>query len=271
MELFRAIVLGAVQGLSEFLPISSSGHLILIREAFDWPDDGLAFDVGLHLGTLVALLCYFWRDWVRMIQSGCSSLLSRGWRFDQYEGDGKLLLLLALGTVPAGVVGLLLDDWIEENLREAWLVAAMLISFGMVLWLADRSAKTDRGPGSLGARDAILIGVAQALALIPGVSRSGVTISAGLALGFERESAARIAFLLGTPAFVGAGVLKAADLGGESGVSESALAAGFASSLVVGFLAVHGLMVYLRRRSLRPFVAYRLVVGLTALGLIAAR
>ncbi|MFQ5380433.1 MAG: undecaprenyl-diphosphatase UppP [Dehalococcoidia bacterium] len=269
MEIVRAIVLGAVQGLTEFLPISSSGHLILVREAFDWPDNGLAFDVGLHLGTLLALLAYFSRDWVRMAASGVRNLRARGVRLAAYEGDGRLLLLLALGTVPAGIAGLLLDGWIESNVRQAWIVALTLIGFGIVLLLSDRMGTKERSLGSVGLKDAIVVGIAQAFALIPGVSRSGVTISAALGLGFERETAARFAFLLGTPAFVGAGILKAADLAGAGEVDPWPLVAGFLTSLIVGLLAVHWLLGFLRQRSVEPFVVYRVALGALTLLLVA--
>jgi len=268
MDLVRAIVLGVVQGLSEFLPISSSGHLILVRDAFGWPDDGLAFDVGLHLGTLLALLVYFWRDWAGMAQSGARNLGKHRLKLLSYDGEARLLLLLAVGTVPAGIVGLLLDSWIESNVRQAWLVAIMLISFGLVLLLSERLGRKERGLQSVGLRDAIIVGLAQAIALIPGVSRSGITISAALGLGFERETAARFAFLLGTPAFVGAGILKAADLAGGAEVDAAPMLVGFATSLAVGLAAVHWLLGFLRHRSVEPFVAYRLVVGVLTLMLV---
>ncbi len=272
MEIVRAIVLGIVQGLSEFLPVSSSGHLILVRDLFRWPDDGLAFDVGLHLGTLTALLVYFWREWLRMLTAMLSAWRRYGPHIRQHEPMAQLPWLLALGTVPAGIVGLLFGDWIEEHGREAWIVGVVLILFAGVMLVAERLGDRNRTLLGVGPVDAILIGVAQAVALIPGVSRSGVTISAALFRGLTREDAARFAFLLGTPTFIGAGILKANDLRGESGSDAVQLLIGFFASMVVGFAAIHGLLNFLRRRSLNSFAVYRVLIGgitLVAVGLAA--
>lgn len=266
MDLVRAIVLGIVQGLAEFLPISSSGHLILVPALFNWEDQGLAFDVGLHGGTLLALLVYFWRDWYTMAGSGLRDLHRHQFRFALYSKPGQLLWLIALGSVPAAVAGFLFNGWIEENVRQPWLVAIALAVVGAVMLVADRSSRRERTVEDVGLRDAVLIGMAQAVALIPGVSRSGATISAALFRDFDRDAAARFAFLLGTPAFVGAAVLKASDLASLSGSETRDLAVGFVCSAVVGFLAIHVLLRFLRTRSLLPFVLYRF--GVAALTLV---
>jgi len=257
MDYLRAAVLGIVQGLAEFLPISSSGHLILVPALFEWDDQGLAFDVGLHLGTLVVLLAYFWRDWWGMGRAGLRDLAHHSLRLSEHSKESRLLWLIALGSVPAAITGLLLENWIEENLRQPWLVAIALAAFGVVMAVADRRTKMARGVDSLGVRDAAVIGVAQAFALFPGISRSGATMSAGLFRHMTREASARFAFLLGTPAFVGAAILKAPDLAGMSGGEARDMLVGFGFSAATGFLVVHYLLRFLRTRTLMPFVWYR--------------
>lgn len=271
MDYLRAAILGIVQGLSEFLPISSSGHLILVPALFRWPDQGLAFDVGLHCGTLLALLVYFWSDWWRMGISLIRDLGQRKQRLTAYEPESQLLLFIALGSIPAAVVGLLFNDWIEENLRQPWLVAIALAAVGLVMLIADRRSRLTREVTGMTIIDAILIGTAQAAALFPGVSRSGATISMGLFRDLTRDSAARFAFLLGTPAFVGAAVLKAKDLTDLSGHEATELLIGFAASAIVGFVVVHFLMRFLRTRTLMPFVAYRMLVAALTLVIGAIR
>lgn len=257
MDLLRAAILGIVQGLSEFLPISSSGHLILVPSLFNWPDQGLAFDVGLHGGTLLALLFYFWRDWARMFRAGFVDLRANSLRFGRYGPDSTLLWLLALGSVPAAVTGLLFGDWIEENLRQPWLVALMLAVVGTLMLVADRRAANRRLITDVGVLDTVLIGLGQALALFPGVSRSGMTLSVALFRDFSRDSAARFAFLLGTPAFLGALLLQLDDLADLTGRESLELAIGFASSFLVGLAVIHLLLRWLRTRTLLPFIIYR--------------
>lgn len=268
MDFLRAAILGIVQGLSEFLPISSSGHLILVPALFRWPDQGLSFDVGLHLGTLLALLLYFWRDWVTMFRSGLVDLKVNQLQMRRYRPESQLLWLLALGSVPAAVAGLVFNHWIEENVRQPWLIAITLAAVGTIMLVADRRSRRDREIGSIGVADAVLIGLAQACALIPGVSRSGATMSMGLFRNLSRDAAARFAFLLGTPAFVGAAALKSKDLAGSSGREFGELAIGFTCSAIVGFVVIHLLLRYLRTRSLLPFVVYR--YGVAALTLLIA-
>jgi undecaprenyl-diphosphatase len=268
MDYLRAAILGIVQGLAEFLPISSSGHLILVPALFEWPDQGLAFDVGLHLGTLLVLLVYFWRDWWRMGNAGLRDLGRHAFHFSEHSQDSRLLWLIALGSVPAAITGLLFDDWIEDNLRQPWLVAIALAGFGVVMAVADRRTRMTRDVESLGVADAAFIGVAQALALFPGISRSGATMSMGLFRHMTREAAARFAFLLGTPAFMGAAILKSPDLAGMSAGDSREMLVGFACSAVTGFVVVHYLLRFLRTRTLMPFVWYRF--GAAALTLLIA-
>ncbi|MBK6662288.1 MAG: undecaprenyl-diphosphatase UppP [Thermoflexaceae bacterium] len=266
MDFLRAAILGIVQGLTEFLPISSSGHLVLIPALFGWDDQGLSFDVGLHLGTLLAILGYFWRDWVQMFRVGTADLVKHQFRFREHHRPSQFLWLIALGSVPAALVGLLFNSWIEDNVRQPWLIAITLAVVGAIMLYADRRGSRSRDMGTIGLADAVIIGAAQACALIPGVSRSGATMTAALFRGLERNDAARFAFLLGTPAFVGAALLKASDLASESSRDLAELGVGFACSAVVGLIVIHFLLRYLRTRSLAVFVWYRF--GVAALTLL---
>jgi undecaprenyl-diphosphatase len=261
----QALVLGILQGLGEFLPISSSGHLIVVPWLLGWPPQSLSFDVALHLGTLAAVLYAFIGDWVRLA-GGAWRGLRRGRPFS--EPEGRQLGLLALASVPAAVAGLLLDDWAETAFRSPALVAATMAALGAVLMLADRRA--DRGEGeAVSAGHALLIGTAQALALVPGVSRSGATISMALLLGYRREAAARFSFLLATPITFGAAVLKVPHLlqGGDVGL----VLIGMAAAAVVGFLSIRVLLAYVRTRDYRPFVYYRFAFAALVAAVILVR
>ncbi|MCK9519996.1 MAG: undecaprenyl-diphosphatase UppP [Dehalococcoidia bacterium] len=271
MDLLRAVVLGIIQGLTEFLPISSSGHLILVPALFKWPDQGLAFDVGLHLGTLVALLLYFWRDWWVMATTGLRDLGQHSLRFRKYQPESQLLWLIALGSVPTAIVGLLFDDWFEANVRQAWLVAVALAIVGTIMLVADRKTGDCRTVKDIGMRDAVFIGLAQACALVPGVSRSGATISMALFRDFRRSDAARFAFLLGTPAFVGAALFKSAEMRSDMDGGVTELAVGFLVSALVGLAVIHFLLRYLQTRNLVPFVAYRYGAAILTLVIAAVR
>lgn len=270
MELLRAVVLGIVQGVTEFLPVSSSGHLILVPALFRWPEQSLAFDVALHGGTLLALLGYFWREWAAMAYALAHDARHGRYRWSQAAPESRLALLLVVGTLPAGAAGLLFNDWLESNVRQPWLVACTLAGFGLVMYLVDRRATSSRGSGSLSVLDAFLIGCGQALALVPGVSRSGATIVVGLLLGLRREEAARFAFLLGTPAFAGALLLEARHLPDAEGGLAVPLV-GMAVAAVVGAAAIAWLLRLLRFRSLAPFVYYRWLVAAVALVVGAVR
>jgi undecaprenyl-diphosphatase len=259
----QALVLGAVQGLGEFLPISSSGHLIVVPWAFGWPQGGLSFDVALHLGTLAAVLYAFAADWRAIVASA-----GRGLRSGRplAEPGGRILAQLAMASVPGAIAGLLLEEWAETVFRSPALVAGSMSIMGAVLWLADTRANR-QGSESVTTRDALLIGLAQALALVPGVSRSGATISMALFLGYRREAAARFSFLLATPITFGAALLKVPKLF-EGGVSPELLA-GMASAAFFGFLSIRVLLAYVRTRDYRPFVYYRFAFAAVVLALLA--
>jgi undecaprenyl-diphosphatase len=250
----QAVFLGVLQGLGEFLPISSSGHLIAVPWLLGWPDHSLAFDVALHLGTLVAVLYAFAGDWWRISQSTVKGALA-GNPFA--EPGGRLLGLLALASVPGAVAGVLLDDWAETTFRSPPLVAATMAAMGAVLFLADRRAASSSAEAfGISLRDALLIGTAQALALVPGVSRSGATISMALFLGYRREEAARFSFLLATPITFGAALMKVPHLIG-GGADRSLVLAGMLAAAIVGFLSIRVLLYYVRTRDYSPFVYYR--------------
>ena len=260
MSIVEAIILGIVQGLSEFLPISSSGHLILVPWALGWDeleaDLKRTFDVALHMGTFVGVLIYFRNDVWR--------LLTR---------ERRMGWLLALASVPAAITGAVLDSVVEDSLADEWLIAVMLIVFGLVLWWADRLPERLE-EGAFGPREAVLMGVAQAAALQPGVSRSGVTMSMGRWIGFRRDAAARISFLMSLPIIAGAGLYKGLEVASEGGIPPgmgSAFVWGTVASAVTGFIAVWGLLKLVRRTSFFPFVVYRLVVGAGVILLAAAR
>ena len=268
-SILQALVMGIAQGLTEFLPISSSGHHIIIPALFGWDDpfiESLAFSVVLHGGTLVALLVYFRDDWRRLVPAGLATLRDRSFRDDP---DRRLAWLLAASTVPAAVVALLLNDFIEENVREVGLVAVMLVIGGAVLWLADRWGPRTHTIHRLTFRGALGIGAAQAIALIPGISRSGISMSAGLFAGLDRADAARYSFLMATPITAMAVVYESYKLvAGQAGAVEVVpLAVGVVASFVSGILAIAVLLRYVRTRSFTVFVAYR--VALAAVVVVA--
>jgi undecaprenyl-diphosphatase len=269
-QVVQAIVLGIVQGLTEFLPVSSSGHLIVVPALLGWDDpviESLAFSVMLHVATLTALLLYFRTDWLRLVPAGLAALRDRS---IQGDPDRKLAWLLAASTVPAVIAGVALNDLIEHAFREARLVALTLVIGAAVLWLADRIGSRTREISGLTFPIAIGIGAAQALALVPGISRSGISISAGLFAGLDREAAARFAFLMATPITAGAGLWEMRKiLLGEAGVDLPLLplAAGMVASLVAGLAAIAVLLRFLRSHGTGVFVAYR--IALAALVVVA--
>jgi undecaprenyl-diphosphatase len=269
MPITQAIVLGVVQGLAEFLPISSSAHLILVPWLFGWEDPGLAFDVALHWGTLVAVLVVFWRDWIRLIRAGAQSILDR--RIGQ-DPDRRLFWALVVSSVPAAVAGKLLNEWAKDALRAPLLIAVTMSVMGIALGLADRYGAKRRGEGDMRIPEALGIGVAQAFALVPGVSRSGSTITVGLLFGFTRDSVARFSFLMSTPIIFGAGVLEFPAMlremrEGTSNVSVAALTAGLIASAVVGVIVIRWLLAWLRTRTYDVFVVYRLLVAVLIVAL----
>ena len=272
MSILEAILLGVVQGLTEFLPISSSGHLILVPWLQDYTflqeneSFNKTFDVALHAGTLVAVIGYFRTELWAMATGVLRTLRTRVIETD----DERLGWAIVVGTIPAVIVGGLGEDWIDEHLGEPWMIAILLIVFGLVLAVADRLPQR-RAIDSLSVREGLYLGVAQALALAPGVSRSGVTISAGRVLGLDRDSAARFAFLLLVPAVAGATALKAygaIDEGLPDGVV-GPMIVGTIASAISSYAAIAWMLAYVRRRSYDVFVVYRVIAGFVVLGLIA--
>jgi len=272
--LLQAIILGIVQGLTEFLPISSSAHLILVPEVLGWQDpfiNSAAFDVMLHMGTLAALLAYFWRDLWRYFVAFLATLRDRGIDGDP---DRKIAVLLAISVVPAALIGVLLESFIDTFFRaEPLYVCGLLVVGALILYAADHLARHIKKMQDLSFPEALGIGLAQALALFPGISRSGITIAAGLFLGLERAAAARFAFLMGTPVIAGAGLWKLRQLaGGGAGAFEPAvLIAGVVASAVSGLIAIWFLLRYLQNHNTDIFVIYRIGAAIVFAGLLLLR
>ena len=266
MTVFQAVILGLVQGLAEFLPISSSAHLVLTPWLFGWSDPGLSFDVALHVGTLIAVLWYFRAEWVKLTQSAIALVRTR--RADTEEK--RRFLYLVVATIPAAVGGVLLEDYAETTFRSPALMAVTLMVMGVVLWAVDRYAARDRPLSTLGLRDAVLIGLAQVLALVPGVSRSGSTMTAGRALRLDRQSAAVFSFLMSMPVTAAAALLKVPDLLRTEGVTPTLLA-GVLSAGISSWLAIAVLLRYISRHSFGVFAVYRLALGALILTLLASR
>jgi undecaprenyl-diphosphatase len=262
MTLIQSIVLGLVQGLGEFLPISSSAHLVLVPWLLGWQDPGLTFDIALHLGTLVAVLLYFWKDWVRLITRGLT---------DARSTDGRLFWYLVLASVPGAAIGFLLEKKAETTFRDPALIALMLILMGIVLFLADRNVRHRAGLKDLTLGSSFLIGLSQALAIIPGVSRSGITMSTGLILGLTREGAARFSFLLSTPIIFGAALVKLPYLASHPGMITANFLVGMLVSCIIGLLAIGFLLRYVQTRTFLPFVLYRFGLGIMVLAVALAR
>lgn len=268
MDIFQIAVLSIVQGLTEFLPISSSAHLILFPRLAGWEDQGLAFDVATHLGTLFAVVAYFKREIAGMSRDWALSLHAR-----RRVGDSRLAWAVLLGTIPVGLAGLLFKGVIETDLRSPLIIAATTIVFAFALWHADRVSRRTTAPRdehALTGRDILLIGCAQALALIPGVSRAGITLTVGLLLGLSRAGAARFSFLLSIPVIVLASGLSIRDLIEAAGpVDWGGLALGVALSAVSAYLCIHYFLKLLERVGLLPYVIYRLILGTFLLFLFA--
>jgi undecaprenyl-diphosphatase len=266
LTVLQALVLGVLQGLAEFLPVSSSAHLALAPWAFGWPEPGLAFDVALHVGSLVALLWYFRTEWVKLARAAVSVAVNRRVQTD----DERQLLLLVVATIPGGIAGLLLEKKAETVFRAPALTATALIVMGAILWIVDVRARSDRPLRSGTSLDAVLIGCAQALALIPGVSRSGATITAGRALRFDRQSAAVLSFMLSMPIIAAAAILKVPKAIAESGLTPP-LVVGVVAAAVSSSLAITVLLRFVQRRGFGVFAIYRFVLGAAVLALVAHR
>jgi undecaprenyl-diphosphatase len=261
VQIFQASILGIIQGLTEFLPVSSSGHLIVLPQILGWKGvvNSLGFDVAAHLGTAVALIVFFWRDWVRLIISFLAQI-PRGFRGIFSDPDARLLILIIIGSVPAAVVGVLFKDAIESAFRSVLLVGVWTISFGLLLWWTDRVSASDRKIKQVNFFDSIFVGIAQAIALIPGVSRSGITITASRSQKFDRSSAVRFSFLLATPAVLGAGILSAKDF--HAGGNFPIFLSGFIFATISGILAIKFLLSFVQKHDFSIFVIYRVLFGI---------
>jgi len=258
MDILQTIALAVLQGLTEFLPISSSAHLILLPQIVDgWVDQGLAFDVAVHLGTLSAVVIYFRHEIKGMSKDWVGSLITR-----QHTQNSRLAWAVLLGTIPVGLAGLFFKDFIEVYLRSPTVIAIATVFFGLLLWWADVTGKRHRDEYTIGLMDVIVIGCAQALALIPGTSRSGATITAALMMGMTREASARFSFLLSIPVIVLSGGLITLDLIKQSGPVEWApMITGAILACITAYLCIHFLLKLLERMGMFPFVLYRLVLG----------
>jgi undecaprenyl-diphosphatase len=250
MSYIQATVLGVLQGLGEFLPISSSAHLVIVPFFLGWNYQGLQYDVMLHLGTLVAIVAFFWKDWVKIIIAGFSQ---------PREPQGRLLWYLAAATIPGALAGFLLEKKAETVFRQPWTIALNLIFFSFLILFADRIAKNQKELGSLTLTEVLIIGLAQSLAIMPGASRSGMTIMAALFLGYRRQSAARFSFLLATPLIIGAGLLELHKISLTQ--INGPFVLGFLVSALTGFLSIKFLLSFLKNRNLVPFVVYRLILA----------
>lgn len=269
MDIIQAIILGIVQGATEFIPVSSSAHLVLVPWAFGWPNPGLLFDTMLHWGTLAAVITYFWRDWLAVIRAFFRSLFMRGpWSSAPggrlADSENRLAWGIILGTIPAVVLGFLFKDFIEGLFGTPLAVGAFLLVTAVILTVSEKLGKRVRSLGQLTIPDSLLIGLAQAASIAPGISRSGATMAAGLGRGLKREDAAKFSFMLSAPVILGAGVLQLFDVvrGTESFMSSTAaVIAGAVAAAITGYLVIRFLLNYLRRGSLYVFAAYCAVVG----------
>ncbi|WP_067096268.1 undecaprenyl-diphosphate phosphatase [Marinomonas atlantica] len=265
----HVIFLALIQGLTEFLPISSSAHLILPSQLLGWPDQGLAFDVAVHVGTLIAVFSYFWRDIGFIVRDSVKTLFTR-----RFTENSRLGLWVILATIPAVIVGLLFDSVIEQYLRSIEVIAYTTIGFGVLLWLADRFASNSKHQSDLTWSRVLIIGLAQALALIPGTSRSGVTMTAARFLGFSRECSARFSFLLSIPIIIAAGSLKSFELITEEStvsIDYQSLGWGIVLSGMSAYLCIHLFLKWLSRFGFLPFMIYRLILGFGLLWLVMVR
>ncbi len=261
MNIFQAIILGAVQGLTELLPISSSGHLALIPWIFKWPEIG-SFDVALHFGTLLAIVIYFFKDWINLIKGGYNQVVKK-----KKSTEGKMFWYIVIATIPGGIIGYILDKLVGERLAQMpLLIAFALIIMGIILYIVDKKSKANTEYEQMTFKQTFLIGVSQALAFIPGVSRSGITMTTGRALGVSREGAARYTFLLSTPIVFAATVFKIKDF-----VFSVPFFVGIFVSFIVGLFVIKFLMNYLKKGSFKIFAIYRIIIGLIVIGIYISR
>jgi undecaprenyl-diphosphatase len=268
LTIFQAVIMGLVQGLGEFLPISSTAHLILVPWFFGWNPNifDLPFDVALHMGTLVALLVFFWRDYIRLIAAAYTA-----WVKNVATTESRLFWYLVVAVIPGGIFGVLLEKQADTTLRSPLLIAVMLILMGLVLYWADRQGRKSLGVEKVTLGSSLLIGFSQAVAIIPGVSRSGITMSAGLASGLTREAAARFSFLLSGPIILGAGLVEVPHLLKMPGAISLNFGLSIAVSFLAGAVSIGFLLRYLQRHSFLPFVCYRLLLGVAVIAVILVR
>jgi len=261
LTVLQALIMGIIQGLGEFLPISSSAHLVLTPWVLGWEDPGLVFDVALHMGTLLAVVAFFWRDWVELFSE---AIIKR-----RSTQKASMFWYLLIATIPGALAGYTLEEQAETIFRSPLIIASMLIIMGLILFIVDRRAVKRKNMNGISFVDSLLIGLSQAFAIIPGVSRSGVTMTAARALGFTRKTAARFSFLLSTPIIFGAGVMQLKNLT----ISDINIAfiIGVLSSAIVGVLSIGFLLRYLTTRSFDIFVWYRLIIGLAIIVLVFVR
>ena len=262
MSTLQAAILGLVQGLGEFLPISSSAHLVLIPWLFKWNDPGLTFDIALHIGTLIAVAIYFWKDWLKLITKGLTDVRST---------EGKLFWYLVAATIPGAVVGFLLEKKAETIFREPILIATMLILLGVLLYWADRRGVKHIEMNRITFRTSLLIGLSQALAIIPGVSRSGITMTMGLLMGLTREGAARFSFLLAAPIIFGAALVKLPFLISNPSILTINFIIGILVSFVIGILSIGFLLRYVQTNNFLPFAWYRFILGSLVIVIVLMR
>ena len=252
MDTIQSVVLGLVQGLGEFLPISSSAHLVLVPWIFKWQDPGLTFDIALHAGTLIAVILYFWRDWLNLISKGLTK---------PKEREGKLFWYLVLATIPGAAFGYLLEHKAETVFRNPVLIAFMLILLGVILYLVDRTSKKQIDVEHISLKTSFLIGLSQALAIIPGVSRSGITMTTALALGMTREGAARFSFLLSAPIIFGAVAIKIPKIIANPSVIDAPFIVGMVVACISGLASIGFLLRYVQTKTFLPFAWYRFILG----------
>jgi undecaprenyl-diphosphatase len=270
MPLWQAIILAIVQGLTEFLPISSSAHLILIPDLLHWEDPGLAFDVALHLGTLIAVLLYFFRDWLQLALCGLGFHYPKRSSEQMRLQQQRMFWYLVAATIPGALIGFFFEHWIELHLRNPAPIACAMILIALLMWYAESVSRLDRHIEQTSLGDSLVIGTSQALALFPGVSRSGITITTGLFRGLTREAAARFSFLLSTPLIAGAAAKEVPKLlklrhAAEVGIPQSTILISIVVSAIVGYLVIAFFLQYLQTRTLKVFIYYRIAFGIVIL------
>jgi undecaprenyl-diphosphatase len=257
LSLIQSLLLGFVQGLSEFLPVSSTAHLVLLPWFFSWHDPGLAFDVALHIGTLLALIYYFWREWTAIVVELLGGVFSSGFR--DYP-NGRIGLIIIIACIPGALAGVLFEKQASGILRDPIGIAFTLFFFGLVLYISDRFSGKDKKISEMSVRDGLMIGIFQAMAIVPGVSRSGISITGGLVRSFKRDEAARFSFLIAAPIIAGAAVFESRHLDFATVISFPFLA-GILSSAFFGFLAIKYLLKYVQKESYTVFVIYRIALA----------